>query len=346
MHPVLLDRSRRRGAIEDATTRRRFLQLIGAAGLLAGCASEDNAGPAREPTAAPSASPAVTSRQVHDVFGSVTLPNDPQRIVALDDQTLGNLLALGIGLERIAGWARGTTPLERYPYLAPYGDLGAINNVGGTFDNPNIEAIVAARPDLILMVAEAGVEFYDPIVAKVRSTGIAFFGAYNGYLRFDDYLRLLSDVAAAASAVDKGAQLAGSLRSRVADLRNRIGQKGPLPSATFLRVPDFNAAELYNTTMPLLDALGLPGDRAAPEEFTRDVTAERLGSVQSDVLFVSDGVDEAQARATLEKNPLWATLPAVRNNRVHFVNEILWGTGYSLPAVEAMLTDIEKVLLS
>jgi ABC-type Fe3+-hydroxamate transport system substrate-binding protein len=97
--------------------------------------------------------------------------------------------------------------------------------------------------------------------------------------------------------------------------------------------------------MPLLDELGLGGDRPTPEEFFTELSAEQLGVFQEDVLFVSDGSDLDATRSTLEANPLWATLPAVRSGRVTFVSDALFGASYSAPAYEAMLADIDAALL-
>lgn len=341
---TLLERPVAETAIDNDLTRRRFLSsgaAVGGALLLGGCADDsDDDDDGAEAAASPSASP----RAVSDVFGSITLPPDPQRIVALDDQVLGNLLVLGVGVERIAGWARGDYSVENYPYLAQFGNLGSIANVGGTFDNPNIEGILAVRPDLMLMVAEDGVDFYAPIFDKLRTTGVPVFGAYNGYLRFDDYLRLLADVGIAVNKVDRAAELAGALRDRVEEVRGRIDGLGGLPTAAFVRVPGDGTVQ--NTVQPLFDALGLPGDRPTPEEFSREISEERLDIFDHDVLFVSDGTNEAETRRALEENPLWSRLPAVEAGRVHFVPEVLWGTGYSLPAVEAMLDDIEDLLIA
>ncbi len=331
--------------IENDLTRRRFLgsgAAVGGALLLGGCADDDENSLSATP--APSETATAGPRTVSDVFGSITVPGNPQRIVALDDQVLGNMLVLGIEIERIAGWARGDFSIDNYPYLTRSGDLGAITNVGGTFDEPNLEGILGVRPDLMLMVAEAGVDFYTPIFDKLRTTGVPVFGAFNGYLRFDDYLRLLADVAIAVDRVDRAAELSGALRDRVTALRNQLSGTGGLPTAAFVRVPGDGTVQ--NTVQPLFDAIGLPGERPAPEEFSEVISPERLDVFDHDVLFVSDGNNEDETRRTLEDNPLWSRLPAVAAGRAFFVPEVLWGTGYSLPAVEAMLDDIEDLLLS
>jgi ABC-type Fe3+-hydroxamate transport system substrate-binding protein len=50
-------------------------------------------------------------------------------------------------------------------------------------------------------------------------------------------------------------------------------------------------------------------------------------------------------RELLESNPLWSTLPAVQADRVVYVPDVLWGTSYSVLALETQLADIEDALL-
>ncbi|HYD10241.1 MAG TPA: ABC transporter substrate-binding protein, partial [Acidimicrobiales bacterium] len=274
MTAALLDRP-----TADITRREVILGGLSLAALTAAGCGDDG----------PSEDAAITAtRDVRDVFGPITVPRDPRRVVALDDQVLGNLLRLGFPQERIVGWARNDTPLERYGYLAEWGDLAAIPDIGGAFDDPNIEAIVAADPDLLMMVAEAGVDFYTPIFDKLRETGIPVFGAFNGYLSVDQYMQLLRDVGVAVGLESKAKELEDDYRARVADLSTRLEASGPLPTATFVRVIPGDGM-IFNNLMPILDAVGVPGDRPGPEEFYRELSAEQIEQLDHDVLFVGDG---------------------------------------------------------
>ena len=42
---------------------------------------------------------------------------------------------------------------------------------------------------------------------------------------------------------------------------------------------------------------------------------------------------------------LWSRLPAVYAGRVVFVADTLWGTSYSVPALESQLADIDAALV-
>lgn len=322
--------------ITNDATRREFLAMLGAAGLLAACGGDDAADPG-------DGAEGDDTRTVSDVFGEVTLPADPQRVICMEQQTLGNLLALGFPAERIVGFALGGYDASAFPELDGLVDVEELENVGD-YAEPNAEAIVAADPDLILLVAEnTNEEFYGPILETLRQGGHPVFGAFNGYITVDDGMRLLADVGVAAGREDEAAAKASEFRASITDLAERLEAAGPVPTTGFLRV--YPGGILYNTLMPLLDELGVPGDRPTPDEFYRELSAEQLGQFDHDVLFVSDGEDPDATMALLESNPLWANLPAVQSGRVVLVPDVLWGASYSVLAFEQQLADIGAALL-
>ena len=63
----------------------------------------------------------------------------------------------------------------------------------------------------------------------------------------------------------------------------------------------------------------------------------------SDVIIVGAFQDQQDVRAQLAMNPLWERLPAVRSGNVHYVDDSLWGSGYSPRATELRLDDIERI---
>lgn len=125
--------------IDNEATRRRFLQIIGAAGLLTACATD----PA-EPLAAGARYP----RTVEHQDGPTIVPTQPARIVVVDGRNdLDALLALGVtpaaAAIRFGYLDDADTYVERL-----YGD-----HLAGTTileDGYDLEAVAAATPDLIL----------------------------------------------------------------------------------------------------------------------------------------------------------------------------------------------------
>ena len=139
------------------TVRTRALTALVAAALalvaLAGCAA-----PAEKPAAEKSAPVAATFPVTitDDASRTVTIKTEPKRIVSLAPANTEIAFALGLG-DRVVG----VTTYDDYP-----ADVTKITKIGD-FTTPNIEAIAAAKPDLIL--ATTGVQA--DVLAKLEALG-------------------------------------------------------------------------------------------------------------------------------------------------------------------------------
>lgn len=110
--------------------------------------------------------------------GTTTLKKDPQRIVAMDEEALGWLTALGLS-ERVVGL--GSTYLsptditagKLKPEVLKRGFYGQtkLNNPAyiGDWQTPNLETILALRPDLIVRLTWQGNQNYDKL-SKIAPT--------------------------------------------------------------------------------------------------------------------------------------------------------------------------------
>lgn len=106
-----------------------------AALALAGCAS--TAAPAAEPSEA-----AATEVTVTDNHGEQTVALPPQRVVATDNRTITVLDAWGIDVV--------AAPLDIFPDGLSYKEEGSGTINLGNHGEPDLEAVVAADPDLII----------------------------------------------------------------------------------------------------------------------------------------------------------------------------------------------------
>ena len=109
-----------------------------------------------EPTSTPE--PAAFPVTVTDVMGTeVTIPSEPAKIVSLAPSTTEILFTLGIG-----GKLVGVDAFSDYP-----AEAANIEKIGD-FNGPNIEAIAAQAPDVIL----AGNGLQQDAIDKLRELGI------------------------------------------------------------------------------------------------------------------------------------------------------------------------------
>jgi iron complex transport system substrate-binding protein len=117
------------------------IALLGAV-LLSGCSSAKTA---EKPAPAPAPEAKFPVTITDDASRSVTVAAKPQRIVSLAPANTEILFAIGAG-DRVVG----VTTYDDYP-----AEAAKLPKVGD-FMNPNLEAIAAAKPDLIL--ATTGVQ--------------------------------------------------------------------------------------------------------------------------------------------------------------------------------------------
>lgn len=119
-------------------TRRSLLALVpplASAALLSACGTDG----------APQAGGGAT-RTVKDINDQdVVVPVAPQRVITLSEPTTDNAIALGVTPVGVSA-GRGQTTVAHY-LREVAGDIPVIGTVGA----PNLEAIGAARPDLILV---------------------------------------------------------------------------------------------------------------------------------------------------------------------------------------------------
>lgn len=84
---------------------------------------------------------------------------------------------------------------------------------------------------------------------------------------------------------------------------------------------------------------------ATPDTFG-SLSLEKLPELDADELFVItlEGQTEEQVSQMLDSLPLWKSLPAVKNNRVHYVSSGHW-INSAYMANLAVLQDVAEVLL-
>jgi iron complex transport system substrate-binding protein len=133
-----------------------------------------------------------------DVYGTpFTVDARPERIVSLSPSSTEGLFAIGAGPQVIAVDDRSDYPAE-----APTSDLSGFT--------PNVEAIVALDPDLVVVS-------YDPgdLVASLSATGIQVL-ILDAAIDLDDVLRQLEILGAVTGNSGSAAGVISELEARIA----------------------------------------------------------------------------------------------------------------------------------
>lgn len=292
--------------IVDAATRREFLAMMAAAGLLAACGDSGANGGATAPK----------TRDFVDVTGTpVKVPDQAKRIVATNDQNAGaQLLSLGAP---VVGIASRDGVLD--PSIAAYFDAEDIELVGEHFE-PNVEAIVALRPDLIVHEGYEGKvtlpgEAMEQLQKVAPVVGIDVFRPIDEVMA--DFAELLGGGATARLDQQKA-----ELAEATEELRAVLGDRWSEVSASFL-ISSGGTLEAWGPTTlgatNLLDGLGvtwvpimLEAEKPENGGYLAELSEERLPEFSADLVMV----DVSFGGEVILDHPLFKALPATGAGQV------------------------------
>ncbi len=239
------------------------------------------------------------SQTITDGMGrKVTLPTPPQRIVSLAPNITEILFALGVG-EKVVG----VTSYCDYPAEATTRE-----KVGDTI-SPNLERIVALRPDLVIVSTASQLE---SLTQRLTALSIPVFVCHSRTIQeILDSVRQLGEVTGRSEA---GAALVAEMRERMGRVEARVAR---LPRIRVLYVLQTQPLISVGRDTYLNDLIRLAGGESitASEvgypQFSRETVLARAPEV---ILFpASHGNDQVEATAIRQS---LATTPAIRTNRL------------------------------
>lgn len=290
--------------------------------------------------------PGSSKRPVRNAAGVdpdvVQVPADPQRIVVLAGDQLDTLCALGLQ-SRVVGAALPDGSSSQPAYLG-----GAVHGVPGvgSRSHPDLKAIGAAHPDLILGSQGLTPTLYPQLAAIAPTVFTAAPGA-----AWQDNVR------AAGAATGRGAavnSLISGFSQRATDIGARHDASHFQASIVQLTAGTIRVYGANNFPASVLGAVGV--DRPASQRFTDKPYIEigasdadlaknpDLSIADADVVYASCDTPEAADRAAtiLDSNP-WRKLSANRDNRVYIVNNEIWQGGEGLIAARGIVDDLRLV---
>ncbi|WP_457149329.1 iron-siderophore ABC transporter substrate-binding protein [Mycobacterium sp. URHB0021] len=286
--------------------------------------------------------PGPPDREVRHAAGTTQVRADPQRIVVLSGDQLDALCALGLQ-SRIVAAALPDGSSSQPSYLGK-----VIHDVpgAGTRTAPDLDAIRAADPDLILGSQALTPDAFGGLSAIAPTV---FTGPAGAAWRDD-----LRTVGAATGRLDAANGL-------VDGFEQAADKTGADNDATHFQV---SVVQLTDTTMRVYGADNFPGsvmaavgvDRPASQRFTDKpyseigITDEDLrnspdfSSADGDILYISFDSPAARDRARVVlESQAWRKLSANRDNRVFAVNNEVWQTGEGIVAARGILADLRWV---
>ena len=248
----------------------------------------------------------LPARWVEDQTGRrVDVPEHPQRLISLAPSITETLFALGLGESVV-----GDTDYCEYPpeaKLKPH--VGAILN-------PNLEKIVALKPDLVLGSPEANRR---ETADRLAQLGIPLYGVTAHSV--DDMLRSLEDLGRVLGHEADSKKLAAGLRQRIDAVEKRVA---PLRRPKVLFVVWYRPLTTAGPNTFISDVIQRAGGTSITEnllgEWPRLSLEEALRRDPDVILFpraesFSPQLDEFQ------QLPGWRDLRAVKNRRMFFISD-------------------------
>jgi iron complex transport system substrate-binding protein len=287
--------------------------------------------------------PGPRTRQAHNAAGVspdvAQVPAEAQRIVVLAGDQLDTLCALGLQ-NRVVAAALPDGSSSQPAYLG--GRLHGVPGVG-TRTNPDMGAIAAAHPDLILGSQGLTPTLYPQLAAIAPTVFTAAPGA-----AWEDNVRGVGAAVARGAAADA---LLDGFSQRATDIGARHDASHFQASIVQLTADKIRVYGAINFPASVLGAVGV--DRPASQRFTDKAFIEigatdadlaknpDLSAADADVVYLSCATPAAadRAAAILDSNP-WRKLSANRDNRVYVVNDEIWQTGEGLIAARGIVDDL------
>ena len=228
----------------------------------------------------------------------------PQRIVSLNPATTDLLFAVHAGPRLV-----GRSKWDLYPDSARL-----VPSLGDAL-RPNVEAVLGARPDLVIFYAS---EDNRPAYDRLREAGIASVALRIDRIeQFDRASRLLGRLTGNA---DAGAEVADSVQRTTARVRGAT--RSLTRPRVFWRIWDaplitIGRGSFLSQLVDIAGARNVYEDVAAPSQ---QVTFEDV--VRRDPEYVLVGPEGSEVVA---RDPAWRAIRAVREGRVRVVDTLLVG---------------------
>ncbi|TLP58603.1 ABC transporter substrate-binding protein [Microbispora triticiradicis] len=278
--------------------------VLGMLGL-AGCGQSDGSATSASPAASnPAASNSAASGGAFPVTvqagnGAVTIAKRPEHIVSLSPTATEILFAIGAGAQ-----VGAVDDQSNYPPEAPKTSLSGFK--------PNVEAIAAAKPDLVVLANDL-----EGVVAGLGKVGVPVL-LEPAATKLEDTYDQIRDLGAATGNVDKAEEVAGGVKQKI-DALVAAAPKGK--GLTYYHELDTTPYAATSSTFigQVYSLFGLKNiaDEApdAAGGYPK-LSAEFVAKADPDLIFLGDTKCCGQNAAALAKRPGWSGLAALKRDRV------------------------------
>ncbi|MCY9588860.1 iron-siderophore ABC transporter substrate-binding protein [Paenibacillus chitinolyticus] len=309
------------------------LIVLAMALALAGCGKGNQASDGGAASPAPGDTAKQTIKVKH-AMGETDVPAAPKRVVILTNEGTEALLALGI---KPVGAVKSFTGNPWYDHIKA--DMEGVTVVGDEHQ-PNMEAIISLKPDLIIGNKMRQEKVYAQLSAIAPTV-------FSETLR-GEWKNNFSLYAEAVNKKADGEKVIADFDKRIEDFKSKAGDKLKEKVSVVRFMAGKTRIYLDDTfTGIIFKQIGIARTPVkAKDTFVEEITKERVPEVDSDRLFyftyeTGDGNGTKQEEA-ITKDPLWQNLNVVKNGKTQKVNDVTWNTAGGVRAANLLLDDLYK----
>lgn len=255
---------------------------------------------------APLAGSLLHARWVVDQTGRrVDIPENPQRLISLAPSITETLFALGLGDNVV-----GDTDYCDYPPEAK------LKPHVGSILNPNLERIVALKPDLVVGSPEANRR---ETADRLGKLGIPLYGVTAHSV--DDMLRSIEDLGRVLGHEAESKELATSLRQRIDAVEKRVA---PLRRPKVLFVVWYRPLTTAGPNTFINDVIQRAGGTSITENLLGEwprLSLEEALRRDPDVILFPRAESFSPSLEEFHELPGWRDLRAVKQRRMHLISD-------------------------
>lgn len=277
---------------------------------------------------------------VSTAMGKVRVTDHPRRVVVLDTAELDSAISLGtkpVGATH-AGANSGFLSYLPKDKVAGIKDVGAIGA-------PNLEAIAALEPDLILTNKDRDATRYKELSA-IAPTVMTSTTGYSWKENFRTHADALGKKAEADQVVSAYQRHAKQVTTALGGERKAAATE--VNVVRFVEGADIRIYGRKNYIATILDDVGLGRPAIADKAkdgFSYDVSPEQIDQADADTIFTSTYGDPKKAQQTaVTQSALWKHLSAVKDGYTFTVDDQLWIQGIGYTAADKILTEMQRDL--
>jgi iron complex transport system substrate-binding protein len=274
-----------------------------------------------------------SSKVIAHAMGKTKLNGTPQKVVVLFNGMVDISLTLGV---KPVGAVESWVQKPFYNYLR--NQLNGVKNLG-LETQPNLEAIIALKPDLIIGSKMRHEKIYSQL-SNIAPT-----------IMTEDVFSWKENLKMASGALNKeavGQKFLADWNKQVADFKKKMGSR--LKTEVSLVRFDPDHARIYYTGFAgtIIEEVGLarPESQRVKDKVIAKLTSkEQIPLMDGDIIFnfTSDWKGDGDVFKTQNEwtsHALWKNLNAVKKGKVYEVNDVTWNMSGGAMAAKDMLDSL------